>query len=150
MKKYLKLVFITALFSFSLGVSAAEDVANWPKSYQTSEFTSRFLTTVAWLTPDTFYVGGSQGHILYTADGGKTWQAQTNPALNSWQWINSLCFKNSKQGFAIGYHGLLLKTNDGGRTWQAANSNQDIGCDWRSGSVDCRSEGRGLISAPKR
>ncbi len=73
-------------------------------------------------------LGGNTARLLYSADGGQSWQKQLLPidAGTPSSGIFSIDFINSKQGFAVGgdYLGdsLTLRsaayTEDGGRSWQ--------------------------------
>ena len=64
------------------------------------------------------------GHVLHTADGGRTWcQIQppfgTPPGPGHSGYLDSLFFATAKDGVAIGFPpGVLRITNDGGVTWR--------------------------------
>jgi photosystem II stability/assembly factor-like uncharacterized protein len=87
------------------------------------------LTSIA--TADgQLWVGGHDGVILHSVDGGVTWKAQRRdpyrlaegesaadhdprqgaPILDIW-------FRDASHGIAIGAHSLMLVTADGGATW---------------------------------
>ncbi|MDZ7340231.1 MAG: YCF48-related protein [candidate division KSB1 bacterium] len=57
------------------------------------------------------------GIILYTADGGLTWnqRSQTSPTIPLW----SIAFKDANVGCAVGKDGAVYRTDDGGITWKA-------------------------------
>jgi len=87
------------------------------------------LTSIA--TADgQLWVGGHDGVILHSTDGGQTWKAQRRdpfrlaqgesaadhdprqgaPVLDIW-------FRDASHGIAVGAHSLMLVTSDGGGTW---------------------------------
>ena len=64
---------------------------------------------------------GSDGLILQTADGGKTWTqiiveqiAQMERQVYFW----NVYFRDENVGFITGTRGTILKTADGGQTWE--------------------------------
>jgi photosystem II stability/assembly factor-like uncharacterized protein len=52
--------------------------------------------------------------VLFTADGGATWQRQTVPTHDE---LIHLDFAGDKQGWIVGDKGTILRTSDGGATW---------------------------------
>ncbi len=63
---------------------------------------------------------GSEGLILYTADGGKNWIVQQK--IDNF-WVQDVQFIDHSIGWVIGYDlgtnfGKVFKTIDGGQTWQ--------------------------------
>jgi photosystem II stability/assembly factor-like uncharacterized protein len=87
------------------------------------------LTSIA--TADgQLWVGGHDGVILHSTDGGQTWKAQRRdpfrlaegesaadhdprqgaPILDIW-------FRDASNGIAVGAHSLMLVTTDGGASW---------------------------------
>jgi len=76
------------------------------------------------------WVGGHDGVILHSTDGGQSWKSQRRdpfrlaegedaadhdprqgaPILDIW-------FRDASHGFAVGAHSLMLVTADGGATW---------------------------------
>jgi photosystem II stability/assembly factor-like uncharacterized protein len=63
---------------------------------------------------DTVYVGGWNGYIARTFNGGTTWTAATPPSANG---ISALEFIKGQIGFTTGDVGELFKTTNGGNTW---------------------------------
>jgi photosystem II stability/assembly factor-like uncharacterized protein len=61
-----------------------------------------------------FGTGLSGGRILYTPDGGLSWQTQV--ARDS-DYFYGVCFADSLKGWAVGAGGLVLHTEDGGEHW---------------------------------
>ncbi len=52
--------------------------------------------------------------VLFTADGGATWQRQTVPTHDE---LIHLDFSGDKRGWITGDKGTILRTTDGGTTW---------------------------------
>ena len=61
---------------------------------------------------------GSQGLILQTTDGGKTWMQKTVEMERPVDFWN-VYFKDESVGFITGVRGVILKTADGGQTWES-------------------------------
>jgi photosystem II stability/assembly factor-like uncharacterized protein len=81
------------------------------------------LTSIAAIDQQ-LWVGGHDGIILASADGGKTWTRQridifapgsAEPAQGAP--ILDIIFMDAKHGFAIGAYSLMLETQDAGATW---------------------------------
>ncbi|NQV01256.1 MAG: hypothetical protein HQ542_01315 [Bacteroidia bacterium] len=66
---------------------------------------------------------GRYGKIITTSDGGNTW---TNVSLSNYSpQLNSLCFSDEQNGWAVGNPGnMIIHTNDGGYTWVVQESFQ--------------------------
>ncbi len=58
---------------------------------------------------------GDKGAVLFTEDGGASWQKHDPGSRIN---LNDLAFLDADQGFAIGDFGILLHTSDGGASWQ--------------------------------
>lgn len=67
----------------------------------------------------------SDGKILRTVNGGRTWLHFSQLPPNVIGKISSLDFANEIKGFVVGEKGLILVTEDGGRTWQKQLSDTD-------------------------
>jgi hypothetical protein len=85
---------------------------------------------------DTLIVGGNNGNLIYSTDGGLTWSAaSTKPSGMSTYDIKHIVV--NEQGIAIaiardGSTGMILKSNDGGDNWSDVTPSGD----WvRPGSV---------------
>ncbi len=65
------------------------------------------------------WVCGRWGTILYSRDGGKTWERQSSGTRFA---LSSIHFVDSKQGWAVGDQGTIIRTVDGGRTWEKQKS----------------------------
>ena len=62
---------------------------------------------------------GSNGTILHSQDGGKTWSAQTSGVQAT---LRGVAFVDAQRGWVVGDSGTILRTQDGGKTWNAQNS----------------------------
>lgn len=85
------------------------------------------LTTIS-AQGDSVWAGGHDGVILFSADGGNTWQRQrvqpwsadSQEMTNGSPIIDSL-FISPTEGYMVGAYSLVLKTVDGGNTWNAVS-----------------------------
>lgn len=58
---------------------------------------------------------GERGHILHSADQGRSWVQSRVPTSVM---LTRLYFANDKLGWAVGHDGNVLVTEDGGLTWE--------------------------------
>lgn len=107
-----KLLFISIFLSFIPALSLAGPWNGWV--YQNPYPTSNTLLAVKFVTSQKGWIAGEHGTILYTEDGGDTWEAQESGTEAD---IKSLAFINEKQGWAAGNYGVIIHTEDGGKTW---------------------------------
>jgi photosystem II stability/assembly factor-like uncharacterized protein len=63
------------------------------------------------------WVVGSDGKLLSTPDGGRTWQARQLPLKYRNLWLASVKFNSSVRGWVAGDNGAIFSTCDGGQTW---------------------------------
>jgi photosystem II stability/assembly factor-like uncharacterized protein len=63
---------------------------------------------------DRYFATGVFGHILYSDDGGDTWQQAEVPVRSS---ITDIVFPTPELGWAVGHEGVILHSSDGGKTW---------------------------------
>lgn len=87
--------------------------------YQNPYPAENILLAVKFVTPQQGWIAGVNGTILYTKDGGETWETQDSGVGED---IKSIAFVNEKQGWAVGNGGVIIHTEDGGGTWRAQNS----------------------------
>ncbi|MDH4039917.1 MAG: YCF48-related protein [Gammaproteobacteria bacterium] len=64
---------------------------------------------------DRYFATGIQGQILYSNDGGETWEQAQTPVRSS---LLSIDFPTPEQGWAAGHEGVILHSSDGGKTWE--------------------------------
>lgn len=62
---------------------------------------------------------GNGGRIIYTSDGGSSFQVQNCPNVN----FRSVYFFNANSGFAVGIQGNIISTFNGGLNWYSNISN---------------------------
>ena len=63
----------------------------------------------------TGWIGGENGLILKSTDGGRTWNAQASGTTEN---IFRIVVVDAQTAFASGTNGLLMSTTDGGQHWQ--------------------------------
>ena len=75
------------------------------------------LNAIACVGPETCWVAGEKSTILFTANGGKTWQAQLggDPEATDDD-LKKIFFLDAKNGWAMTDRGKILGTKDGS-TW---------------------------------
>ena len=110
-----------ALAAFALAVApqalpqdaAADDSAARPAVI--AELAARsLLLDLAWAGPRVFAVG-ERGHILHSADAGKTWTQVPVPASEN---LTAVYFADGKNGWAVGHAESIVRTQDGGESWE--------------------------------
>ncbi len=57
---------------------------------------------------------GQRGHVLVSADDGKTWKQSPVPVSSD---LTAVHFADEQHGWAVGHDGVILATADGGATW---------------------------------
>jgi photosystem II stability/assembly factor-like uncharacterized protein len=87
--------------------------------YQNPYLTSYTLTGVKFVSSDKGWVIGQVGTILYTEDGGNTWELQESGITLR---LINLFFINDKTGWIVGNRGTILYTEDGGKKWVSQES----------------------------
>ena len=106
-------MFLISIISILLPVISLAGPSNgWV--YQNPYPTSNTLLAVKFVTPKKGWIAGEKGTILYTEDGGDTWEAQESGTEND---LKSIAFVNEKQGWMVGNAGTIIYTEDGGKTW---------------------------------
>lgn len=108
-KKSLLVSIITILLP---AISFAGNFNGWMKTEPYP--TSSTLVTVKFMTPKKGWVAGELGVILYTDNGGESWELQES---GIWEDIKSITFINDKIGWAVGKGGSIIHTDEGGTSW---------------------------------
>ncbi|WP_167856254.1 WD40/YVTN/BNR-like repeat-containing protein [Hymenobacter metallicola] len=75
------------------------------------------LLTVDFISATQGFVGGNQGTLLTTTDGGQSWQNRSRSSLGD---IRKLVFNSATTGWA-GTSTGLYRTADGGQSWTLVN-----------------------------
>ncbi|SEH04535.1 YCF48-related protein [Candidatus Venteria ishoeyi] len=71
------------------------------------------FTDVQFVDEDHGFLSTDSGHVIYTRDGGQSWQHSTAATLK----LNALFFVDQNTGWAVGSQGTLVHTQDGGQNW---------------------------------
>lgn len=75
------------------------------------------LTAVTFADAGHGWAVGHDATILYTDDGGRSWQLQNFEPEREMPFLDVL-FIDAQKGFAVGAYGLLYATRDGGTSWE--------------------------------
>jgi photosystem II stability/assembly factor-like uncharacterized protein len=92
--------------------------------------TQRQLLSISFANTQVGYIGGYDGLLLKTTNGGQTWDSLTEiTVMNTFNDVIDLDFVSANVGYAIisqygnpTYRGDLFKTTDGGLTWTAVDA----------------------------
>ncbi|HVZ37768.1 MAG TPA: YCF48-related protein, partial [Candidatus Kapabacteria bacterium] len=87
--------------------------ANWQRVLDRPGYNS--LKRSWFLDPQHGFVGGSNGIIYHTDNGGDTWDSVATGAPGA---VSDIRFFTDKIGYAVTFKGAILSSSDGGRTWQ--------------------------------
>ena len=93
----------------------------------TTNMTTTALFSVQFLNSLIGYIGGGDGNIIKTMDGGATWTLQPN---NVGDEIHSVSFSDPDTGWVVSYYKIAHTTN-GGQTWTIQKT------DYSAGYWDC-------------
>lgn len=66
---------------------------------------------------------GERGHILISADGGRSWRQSPVPTRVT---LTSVFFIDGQLGWAAGHDATILRTRDGGQSWQLVHSDPEL------------------------
>lgn len=85
--------------------------------------TNYFANTVYFRDLQNGYLGGTQGKIYFTTDGGQAWnQSSIDSGLVFGFPVEEIEFFNANSGYAVGgafdIAGIVWRTSNGGRSWQ--------------------------------
>lgn len=87
---------------------------NWE---QVTSPTRETLTAVTFPDEQRGWVAGHYGTLLFTGDGGSSWQLHKTAQENEDSFL-TLLFISAERGIAAGAYGLFLHTENGGASWQ--------------------------------
>lgn len=106
---------LATMLCFSLPAESAnrKDELTLRPSMMSSKAAESLLTDV-WVTGNKIAVVGERGHILTSADEGRTWVQGKVPVQVL---LTGVHFANEQVGWAIGHEAVILNTRDGGATW---------------------------------
>lgn len=66
---------------------------------------------------------GAYGHILLSADDGRTWELAVVPTQAT---LTAVHFPDARHGWAVGHDAQVLASADGGRTWTRQYQGSDL------------------------
>lgn len=78
---------------------------------------------VCFINPDTGIIVGENGAIIWTGDGGASWQRRSS---GTGERLAAICFTDSETGWIGGNRGVILKTTDAGLNWQRISCQADV------------------------
>ena len=74
------------------------------------------IRTISFVNNNTIFLGGDEGTIYRSTDGGQNWQLKYNHLANGYA-ILSIHFINATNGFFVGDRGQIFKTTDTGNSY---------------------------------
>lgn len=80
---------------------------------------STYLSSVFFNDANTGYIGGNNGYIAKTTNGGNNWAVQTSGITD---FVRCISFANINTGFICGGNGAIKKTTNGGVIWNSLSS----------------------------
>lgn len=112
--------------------------ANWTLLSLPASLGSVSFRSVYFYNASIGFIGGGNGKVLKTTDGGATW-ALSNSGVGSTYAVYSFAFFNSTDGLASGSYGTMFKTTDGGANWTSSalhDSPANLSCVTRVPNTD--------------
>lgn len=109
---FIALTFLMSLFTITNTSFISYSYAGW-ETVPTG--TTAYLTSIFFIDSNTGFIGGLNGYLSKTTNGGLNWTVQ-NPFLTS-QFVRDISFVNSTTGYLCADDGFIRKTTDGGTTW---------------------------------
>lgn len=79
---------------------------------------TRLLFNAFFLEEENGWIVGSDGLLLKTDDGGKSWYDESQKNIFGTIPLRSIYFINEKNGWIVGEKGAIFLTVDGGKTWK--------------------------------
>ena len=141
MGNYKRLKLYGSLIILLLAAAAAPAQIGWTAG---NRVTTTDLISVYFVNSDHGWIGGDDGYLASTADGGASWAKQTLKATGS---INDIYFRNEENGFLLSGDKVFL-TNNGGTNWTevpAVNKNDFRGSEQELYSIRFSDKKRGWI-----
>lgn len=119
----MKVVKFLILFLFTAGVSLAQYNYEWERHDIDSKASIRGLFAV---NENVVWIGGSNGLVSRTIDGGKHWEILTIPGSSGLDFRDVHAFDENRaiiMSAGAGQKSKIYKTNDGGKNWQVVHGN---------------------------
>ncbi len=119
-----RILLLSVICSFTIGNLIAQQTSwQWVNPLPQGNV----LNSVYAIDKDTVYGVASNGTIIKTTNGGRTWQVTPNVAGVT-EALYAIRFSSNSIGWVVGEFGRILKTTDAGRTWfiQYAPTTMDL------------------------
>ncbi len=84
-----------------------------------SSGSSAYLSSLYFTDANTGYIGGNNGYLAKTTNGGLNWVPLSSGISD---FVRSISFANANTGFICGGNGAIKKTTNGGMNWSSLNS----------------------------
>lgn len=110
-KKFIWRSFILGILGLILFNQTSPAQEKWSVLRQNS---SGDLVSVYFTSSERGWVGGDNGYLAVTVDGGKNW---TRQPLNTTENINEIYFRNEENGYLLAGSKIYI-TKDGGKNWR--------------------------------
>jgi photosystem II stability/assembly factor-like uncharacterized protein len=98
--------------AFAAGGAGFQDPLALPA--QASPLAARGLLQGVALAGQRLVAVGQRGHIVFSDDGGASWQQAKVPVSAD---LTAVFFASQRKGWAVGHDGVILATTDGGLNW---------------------------------
>jgi len=102
---------------------SADDGVSW--AIQPTPTKEHLQDIAAWDSEHAVAVG-NKGVVVFTSDGGKTWQEAKAPQSSLANKLLRVRVFGTGEAWAVGEGGVVLRTSDSGRTWVTAGKAEDI------------------------
>lgn len=121
MKKYIAVLII----SFFIQCKKAPTISHWINFETSSSASFRGISAVS---ENVCWLSGSEGTVMLTLDGGKTWLNRSVPNMDTLQFRDIQAFnKDTAIILSAGLPAVVCKTTDGGLNWKTVYTNLDEG-----------------------
>lgn len=115
-RRYRTWLFVCLLFTFPFTLTASE-------TSEPALLAPKSLLLAVAKAGDRLVAVGDRGHVLLSADQGRTWSQSVVPARAM---LTGVSFPDAQHGWAVGHDGVILATADGGLTWKRQDAGIDL------------------------
>ena len=119
MKKHLTISFFLIFFFYNFNNYLT---AEWQ---QVPTNSNAYLTAIFFIDSNTGFIGGINGYLAKTTDGGLNWHIK-DPGFAS-PFVRDISFVNSETGYLCGDAGHIKKSTNGGESWFSLTTNTTSG-----------------------
>ena len=113
MKKIILTIFVMLLIS-------AGNLFSQTGWYSLSTGSSSYLTSLYFIDVNTGYIGGNNGFLSKTTNGGANWTTLTSGISSGF--VRSIFFSDVNTGYICGDNGTIRKTTNGGVNWTSLST----------------------------